>query len=79
MLSLWYAVIMSPVTTPLQEQRNLSAFIPGPSDFFFTGSSSLSSQSASVPPMENNEPKSEHYTYRNGGVNAIQDAKCYAY
>jgi len=63
----------------LQQLRSLSAFIPGPSDFFLTGSSSLSSQSASVPPIENNEQNSEHYTYRSGGVNAIQAGSCHSY
>lgn len=73
-------LLMPPVTTELLQQRNpLSAFIPGPSDFFFTGSSSLSSQSASVPPIENDKWNSESYTYRSVGVNAFQGRKCHGY
>lgn len=74
-LSLWQATGHSCILTA----ENPSAFIPGPSDFFLTGSSSLSSQSASLPPPANNKHTSESYTYKNAAVNAIQAGKCYSY
>lgn len=75
MLPLWLA----PGHNCILTTEKPSAFIPGPSDFFLTGSSSLSSQSASLPPPANNEQTSECYTYRSAGVNAIQARKSCSY